>query len=554
MVKALLLSVLLLLSMPLQAVTQLSAQVDKNPALRGESVTLTVRANAKVAADAINFRALEQDFTVMLPSVSTSSQIINGQASQSTSWTVVLLPKAAGNFTIPAFTLQGLSSEPITLQVLDETPQSSSNKGELFLQASIEQQQLYVQQLSYYQVTIYFNGDLQRGSLSEPQLADASISQVGDDIEGTELVNGMRYRTISRRYAITPQRSGSFSITPPTFSGEMIDRDSARYNYFARTKTVVQQAQAIDITVKPLPDNFPGNWLIAGLVTLTEEWSPELSELKLGEPVTRTITLSAVDVAENQLPELKQDFPEGLRLYQEQPQSKSAQRNGRLVAQKIFTTAVIANKAGSIELPEVVLPWWNSQTNQLDYARLPARELTVIASATANVQQSIAPLTPQPASLAAVGKPADNRPEISHWQWNYLSWLLLALWLLSLFAAYLYWQLNTGRSEVNPTPSRVRFNSAALKQACQQGDAQRAKAELLRFAHQQLDQRYTALSQLGQHFASEALNTEILALNRALYANTPQPWQGDALWHAWQQYHKQQTTTATTPLSPLYPS
>ena len=554
MVKGLLFLLILLLSLPVKAFSELRAQVDKNPALRGESVTLTVTADAKLAADAINFRALEQDFTVMLPSVSTSTQIVNGQASQSTSWKVVLLPNTAGSFTIPAFTLQGLSSEPITLQVLDETPQSSSNKGELFLQASIEQQQLYVQQLSYYQVTIYFNGDLQRGSLSEPQLADASISQVGDDIEGTELVNGIRYRTISRRYAITPQRSGSFSITPPTFSGEMIDRDSARYNYFARTKTVVQQAQAIDITVKPLPDNFPGNWLIAGLVTLTEEWSPELSELKQGEPVTRTITLSAVDVAENQLPELKQDFPEGLRLYQEQPQSKSAQRNGRLVAQKIFTTAVIANKAGSIELPEVVLPWWNSQTNQLDYARLPARELTVIASATANVQQSIAPKTPQPASLAAVGQPADNRPEISHWQWNYLSWLLLALWLLSLFAAYLYWQLNPGRPEVNPTPSRVRFNSAALKQACQQGDAQRAKAELLRFAHQQLDQRYTALSQLSQHFASEALNTEILALNRALYANTPQPWQGDALWHAWQQYHKQQTTTATTPLSPLYPS
>ena len=554
MVKGLLLSVLLLLSMSLQAVTQLSAQVDKNPALRGESVTLTVRANAKVAADAINFRALEQDFTVMLPSVSTSSQIINGQASQSTSWTVVLLPKAAGSFTIPAFTLQGLSSEPITLQVLDETPQSSSNKGELFLQASIEQQQLYVQQLSYYQVTIYFNGDLQRGSLSEPQLADASISQVGDDIEGTELVNGMRYRTISRRYAITPQRSGNFSITPPTFSGEMLDRDSARYNYFARTKTVVQQAQPIDITVKPLPDTFPGNWLIAGLVTLTEEWSPELSELKQGEPVTRTITLSAVDVAENQLPELKQDFPEGLRLYQEQPQSKSAQRNGRLVAQKIFTTAVIANKAGSIELPEVVLPWWNSQTNQLDYARLPKRTLKVIASAQAKAQQSTTMQAQQPTAALNTTTPVSGQAAVSHWQWNYLSWLLLALWLLSLFAAYLYWQLNTGRPEVNPTPSRVRFNSAALKQACQQGDAQRAKAELLRFAHQQLDQRYTALSQLGQHFASEALNTEILALNRALYANTPQPWQGDALWHAWQQYHKQQTKAATTPLSPLYPS
>ena len=555
MVKGVLLAVALLLSLPLQALTKLTASVDKNPALQGEAVTLEVVADARVASDAISFRALEKDFTVMVPSISSSTQIINGQASQSTSWRVVLLPKSSGEFTIPAFTLQGLSTTPITLKILEGSVSNSSNNSqELFLEAKMEQQQLYVQQLSYYTVTIYFNGELQRGSLSEPVLEGASISQVGQDSESSALVNGIRYRTITRRYAITPQRSGSFTITPPAFNGEMIDRDSARYNYFARTKTVVQQAQPIDIKVNPIPDSFPGDWLVAGLVTLTEEWSPELSELKQGEPVTRTITLSAVDVAENQLPELKQDFPEGLRLYQEQPQSKSAQRNGRLVAQKIFTTAVIANKAGSIELPEVVLPWWNSQTNQLDYARLPKRTLKVIASAQAKAQQSTTMQAQQPTAALNTTTPVSGQAAVSHWQWNYLSWLLLALWLLSLFAAYLYWQLNTGRPEVNPTPSRVRFNSAALKQACQQGDAQRAKAELLRFAHQQLDQRYTALSQLGQHFASEALNTEILALNRALYANTPQPWQGDALWHAWQQYHKQQTTTATTPLSPLYPS
>lgn len=116
----------------------------------------------------------------------------------------------------------------------------------------------------------------------------------------------------------------------------MIDRDSARYNYFARTKTVVQQAEPIDVVVNAIPANFPGNWLVAGLVTLTEEWSPDITGLKQGEPVTRIITLSAVDVAENQLPDLTQGFPDGLRLYQEQPQAKSAERNGRLVAQKIL--------------------------------------------------------------------------------------------------------------------------------------------------------------------------------------------------------------------------
>jgi hypothetical protein len=550
MVKGVLLAAVLL-SLPLQALTQLSASVDKNPALRGEAVTLEVTANTRVAADAINFRVLEQDFTVMVPSVSTSTQIINGQSSQSTIWRVVLLPKKAGNYTIPAFTLQGLSTQPISLEVLNETAQTNnSSNAELFLQANIEQQQLYVQQLSYYQVTIYFNGELQRGSLSEPQMDGASVMQVGQDAEGTELVNGIRYRTITRRYAITPQRSGSFTITPPTFSGEMIDRDSARYNYFARTKTVVQQAEPIDVVVNAIPANFPGSWLVAGLVTLTEEWSPDITELKQGEPVTRIITLSAVDVAENQLPDLTQGFPEGLRLYQEQPQAKSAERNGRLVAQKIFTTAVIANTAGELELPEVSLAWWNSQTNKLEHARLPARTLSVTEVAGAAEQTST--VSPALNITAPLTAPTGNS-KASPWQWNYTSSALLALWLLTLFASYVVWRLKAPVKPVTQTQSRVRFNSSELKRACKQGDTTAAKAELLRFAHQQLDKRCQSLTEVSAYIHSAELKNQLIKLNAALYGNS-HAWQGEQLWQAWQQYDAGRPETGTADkLQPLYP-
>lgn len=554
MVKGVLLAVALLLSLPLQALTKLTASVDKNPALQGEAVTLEVIADARVASDAISFRVLEKDFTVMVPSISSSTQIINGQASQSTSWRVVLLPKSSGEFTIPAFTLQGLSTTPITLKILEGSVSTSSNNSqELFLEAKMEQQQLYVQQLSYYTVTIYFNGELQRGSLSEPLLEGASISQVGQDSESSALVNGIRYRTITRRYAITPQRSGSFTITPPAFNGEMIDRDSARYNYFARTKTVVQQAQPIDIMVNPTPDSFPGDWLVAGLVTLTEEWSPDITELKQGEPVTRTITLSAVDVAENQLPEIKQGFPDGLRLYQEQPQAKSAERNGRLVAQKVFTTAVIANKAGELELPAVSLPWWNSQTGKLEQASLPARKLTVSGVATAvnavpDAKSAVAPSAVQQITQT----PA---PQVSKWQWNYLSSALAALWFISLFIGYLLWQLKTPAKPAATITSRVRFDSRALKQACQRNDAVVARAELLRFGHQQLDTRCLSLTELKAVVNTKTLNQQLDILNDALYSNNAKTWQGDALWQAWQSFSAAKTTTGDEQqsLSPLYP-
>ena len=552
MVKPVLLALIILCSMPLQALTQLTATVDKNPALQGEAITLEVSADARVSADAINFRVLEQDFTVMVPSVSTSTQVINGQASQSTSWKVVLLPKKAGTFTIPAFTLQNQSTQPISLQIIEGVPgKDNSANRELFLETRFEQSELYVQQLGYYQVTIYFNGDLQRGSLSEPVMDNANIVQVGQDAEGSELVNGIRYRTITRRYAITPQRSGTYTVSPPTFSGEMIDRDSARYNYFARTKTVVQKGQPLEVTVRPIPDSFPGTWLVAGLVTLTEEWTPELSTLKQGEPVTRIITLSAVDVADNQLPELSAGYPDSVRVYQEQPQAKSAERNGRLVAQKIFTSAVIANANGELSLPEISLPWWNSQTNKIDYARLPARTLHVEAS-NAAVQTSTPTPSTQPADLPVISNVATSD---NPWRWNYLSSLLLGLWLLSMIGVYIRWQIRSPSEHKISNDSRVRFDSSKLKQACMQNDAATAKAELLRFAHQQFDLRCKSLSEIEHVIDSEQIKLQLGKLNQALYS-IGNNWQGAEFWQIWQQANVSASSksTGSNNLKPLYPN
>ncbi|MDX3772909.1 BatD family protein [Chromatiaceae bacterium AAb-1] len=546
-IRALLL-ICLICSLPATALTRLTASLDKNPAMLGESVTLELTADGRVSADSLNFRVLEQNFTVMLPSVSQSTSIVNGVSTQQTTWKVVLLPKKPGSFTIPAFSISGIRSSALQLDVIEQSVQSDAQSQELFLQSEIEQQELYVQQLSYYQVTIYFSGDLQRGSLTEPQLEGASVQQIGQDAEGSTLVNGIRYRTITRRYGITPQRSGSFEITPPTFSGEIIDRDNARYSYFSRTKTIVQQAQPLKINVKPVPEQFPGSWLVAGLVTLSEEWSATPDEIMQGEPVTRTITLSAVDVADNQLPELKQSFPSGIRLYQEQPQTKAAERNGRLVAQKIFTTAVIATDDGTIKLPEISLPWWNSQTNQMQYATLPARTLQVKANA--NEPVSVVP----PTLPAAVQPQSTTAPD--NWAWTYTSTLLAVLWLLTLFAAYIIWQLKDNQTaRITTTGSKVRFDAGKLKKACTEGDKATAKSELLRFAHQQLHTRCNSLSELAALVSSADLKQQLARLNTALYQAGQQPWDGTALFSSWKKYASTAESAAdNSDLPPLYRS
>lgn len=540
--KRLLLLALCLVS-PVHAATQLKASVDKNPAMYGEAIILQLQLDEKVDAGVLDFAALEADFRVSGPSVSQSMQIVNGQSSQSTSWQLSLFPRRTGTLTIPTFSVGALSSEPIKIEV-QPASQAQGQGAELFLQNSFSTDQVHVQQMLYYEIKIYFKGELQRGNLSQPELAGADVEQVGKDVEGSEIVNGERYQTITRRYSVVPQKSGDLTLNAPFFNGEMIDRDNSRYDYFARTKAVSAEGQPITLQVKPIPDGQQQAWLASELVALTDEWNPAGQNLVQGEPVTRTITLTAMDLADHQLPDLQLGTVAGAKIYPEQPQSRKAERKGRIVAQKVFSYAIIADKAGTLTLPEVRVRWWNTKTNQPDEAVLAAVTLQV----TANPQQ--------PATTAALSVPtapvAVQHP-VSAWQFTYTTWLFLGLWLLT--AAL--WLVSAARRRPPKQPqsvasSEVRFNSRKLKQACQQHDAAVAREQLLRWAQQLIAPNIDSLADILRHLPDGALKSQIQQLSYQGYQPAGSEWQGLALFEAWAHFHHQHPSTASG-LAPLYP-
>lgn len=530
------------------AATSLVATVDKNPVMLGEELLLQIELDEKVSGNQIDFSVLANDFNFSAPAISQSMQIINGRSSQSTRWQLSLFAKKTGDVVIPSFEVEGLKSQPIQLSVVAADP-NGTGSDELFIQSNLSSSELYVQQLVYYDVKIFFSGDLQRGSLSQPQLSGATIEQLGKDVEGSELVNGQRYQTITRRYTLIPEQHGDFELAAPWFKGEMIDRQSSRYDYFAKTKTVSAQGQALKLKVKAVPDSFKGEWLVSELVALTEEWTPPGNELIQGEPVTRTITLTAVDLADHQLPDLNISLPAGLKSYAEQPQSKKAERNARLVAQKVFTSAVIATQTGELVLPAVRIPWWNSKTNELAYAELPERTLKVAA----NPAQAQAPVALEPNLTNNKPLTADIVVQpASPWSWTYTSTLLLVLWLLTLLA-FLLPKLSFPRKKPTPVQSELKFSSRKLKAACLANDSAEASAQLVQWASQGIDQNISRLTQLLHTLPDSALKQEVEKLCNQPYQQQKQQWQGQTLFEAWAKYKHVQQMPVSEPLRPLYP-
>lgn len=536
----------LLLSSPVWALTELKVSLDKNPLLLGETAVLELVADDQVAQQP-DFSVLDQHFLVQGPSMGQQMQIINGKASRTTSWRLLLKAKKAGTFVIPAFQIENISSSAIEVEVQEsQATAQNSQDAQLFVQSSLDSTTLYVQQLAYLEVKIFFQGDLQRGSLSEPKVEGLSIEQLGKDTEGTELVNGERYRTFTRRYRLIPERSGTFVLPGATLSGEMLDRNSGRYDYFAQTKAVSASANDITIEVAAKPEQFPGDWLIADLVSLSEEWSPATEQLIQGEPVTRTITLTALDVAEHQLPDVLLATPEGIKLYKEQPQAKQAERNGTLVSQKVFSMAVVASKTGELVLPEVKLPWWNKKTNTVHYATLPEKRLTVQSN----------PELPEQNHTAAVAKiPEQNtqQQEQDLWQWNHLSSLLSLLWFSSVV---LLLGIRTKKAVVSKghvqNTSTARANPKKLQNACHNNDAATARQWLMLWAEQQFGYAPSSLTELSNWCKDDNFAQQLQLLNQQLYQKNQQGWQGKALWICWSKLELERTERKTV-LPELYP-
>lgn len=525
-----LLILILILFLLAPAHADLVATVDRTIISDADLISLTVRASDATADTEPDFTVLERDFEVISISPKRNSQfrIVNGQTSSVVyvDYAIVLAPRRLGDLMIPAIRAGSETTQAIPVRVQQQSISQRQQMNQyVFFETRVDKNDTYVQGQILYTVKLFYTEAIGGDFPQPPILPETVVEVIENERRYESVVSGKRYYVLEKRYAIFPQRSGELVIPRERFRGTR-----GRGGFFSQKQQVNAVSESHRINVRRIPEGFSGDdWIPARALTITESWTETPPQFRVGEPVNRVITLAAQGLSSSILPSVSDMSIEGAKVYADPPATENRVGAEGLTAIQQTTIGIVPTVEGRLDLPEIRIPWWNTETDREEVAVIPAATFTVMPALgdAVDVPTVTVPVTElsRPVTIQAESSPL--------WQWAAVSlgilWLLTAWqWLMLRRRIAVLESANSRRFEtttfVDPDEAR---EYKGLKQACQRNRAADAHRQLFLWCKA----RYPHLDSADQlKPLDDALADEIDTLERHLYGrNNAGSWRGAEL-------------------------
>ena len=335
------------------------------------------------------------DFKVMSRGTGTSISIINGKYSKTFTHTYLLFPLKTGILKIPSLTVSDGGKTAFTKQINIKvtmpgiTGNGQENTGDIFARAHISSPVLYTGQQAIYTFKFYAAVNYSSANLDQPSFKGFSAKEAGKRKKYTETVNGRLYQVTEINYVLIPEKTGKFEIEPAVVMCEVPDgkgfnpfgNSFFNDNFFAmgQTRTKRVATDSVKVVVKPLPE-YTGKGEFSGLVgKFSLGAGLDHAELKTGDSATLTITISGTgNIKDAVAPQVH--FPDGLKVYDDNPENKITLGLRGYTGSKIFKKAVVPVKPGTFTISPVNFTYFDVQTGQYETISTPALKMMVTKS------------------------------------------------------------------------------------------------------------------------------------------------------------------------------
>ena len=528
-----------------------TVQVDRSTVAMKESFNLIIDVSGSGVRDVPDFAVLEENFELIgPPRRATEVTTINGETQARTRFFVTLTPKRPGELQIPALKIGTASTQPLTIHVTEAAGVGAGDKApDLFLEAQVSEAEPLVQSQVTYTMRLFHAIDIREGSLSEPELRDAVVVRLGDDVQYQVERFDRSYQVVERRFAVFPQISSPMTLPPPIFNGQLPEkRELSSLNdlfgqrggssgnpfgsFFHPTRLVRILGPAVQVDVKPVPAGADAKtWLPAAGLTLDESWTTKPLTFKVGEPTTRTLTVRALGVTAAHLPEIDVQSSDTIKVYADRPEMRTYSEGDFIVGERKVKLAMVPTQSGPLTLPAITLKWWDTGVGEPRVTEIPARKIAVLQSGLEEDTALLAGATPPAETGAGQSELVSGASRAG--AWPLLGVALLAAWLITLVA----WLRARGRGTITAEPdpessASLTPNPQSLRRACLKNEAWQAKEALIAWAGSRwTNTQPQTLMAVAACVSSEDASNAVMELDRVLYDTGESTWSNGA--HMW---------------------
>ena len=522
----------------------ITLKTDRNQVSLNESFQLIFEAEGDVDDDP-DFSPLEKEFQVLSTAQSSNFSVLNGRISSSKRWTLTVMANKSGVQSIPSISFGNDKSPETEVNVQDTNSRSGNNQqqDDIYLEASATPMNPYVQSQVIYTLKLFRAVAITKASLGDPEVTsgNAVLERIDDDKSYETTINGKFYHVIERKYAVYPQSSGIVTIAPIDFMGQISRSRFGLDPFGAPPRTIVRRSQQVILNVRKIPDAFIGSsWLPAENLTIAEEWSADPMQLLVGEPITRTLMLTAKGLISSQLPELPMWEMADLKFYPDRPELKDEKSDIGITSSRHEKAAIIPNQVGNYVLPELIVPWWNTRTDRLENAVVPERTIHVLPAIKGVSDPleitSLTPLIPQvfqaPAENESTTDVSEQIDLSTDSMSNIWKWTTLILALIWLFTLLIWWQRDRHPEDKLSIdnniqkPEKIKTVVKNIETSCIRNDPNSAKENLMIWAKLIWpDDPPISLGEIANR-TGMPMADELINLNHVLYSNGTIEWDG----------------------------
>ncbi|MFL9784461.1 BatD family protein [Vibrio cyclitrophicus] len=498
------------------------ASVSQNSVTKDEVFLLRVTTDEKVSSGALDLAPLKKDFYVGTPSFGSSMRIVNGSRTVSSEWNITLAPLRLGRLEIPSFDIEGAKTKPITINVaVNKAAPKQSDMAEF--QLNLSKDSLYPQEVAELDVKLIIKADprrLQDPKIAPPSSAQLDVEPIGESKQFQDVINGQEVTVVQQSFHISSQKPGQFKLNGPKLTGAVVY--STNNSSTTRLFQLDTPVKTLDVAVKEVPKGYQGEWLPTSNFKLIQQWSDsqgnELGssnalgddkqkiEMEAGDSLTRTITMTASNLTQHQLPKLNITYPKTVRVYEEKPKFGTTQSGDAVV---VYKQVLIPKESGSISLPDVSQAWFNTDSQSQETSNALGLELSVQASERAS-SSSPTPVMETPTQQASPTIVTVENPGM----WPYLTALFAALWLISSAFAFYFWSRRGTVVKPKQKDERQSDTAEALIAALKMKDGVKTRTLFEQWKTENPDLSGETL---------ETIEAELAKLNQSLYAEADSP-------------------------------